>query len=335
MVDEFAADRPAQKSYMDSFFIDPYSGEYGSNVQPFMDYTSTPTMAASARNESNANRANELAIANANASVGPSSVYYDYNNETYNTSNPANTYITSPAAGITDTSPASTLGGIGSDVSEAVVSNTIGLVNPTYRTGMINNPIANPSVSEMIDAAPAGMDYSPPTGGYVAKPYSEPVSSSPRPPTKGEMETNGGFTGLKDMFDGGGAGSSGDTYKDSSGNDKILCCAYYNLGYLPRDIWRLDQRYGVWLHRNDPELMSGYLAWATPLAEYVQKDTFTAKTVRAVMRPIVVCWAKEMAHNMKPEKYKPNYVGKLIKFIGEPFSRMCGKLKSRKIEEMA
>lgn len=329
---ELGRQRPGQKAYIDSFFIDPFTGGAGSNNFTPIDYTQYGTMAQDARNQGDTSRANDLAIAR--ASAGPSSVYYDYNNETYNTRNPANTYITNPGAGITDTSPASIIGGIGSDVSEAVVSNTIGLFNPTYRTGMINNPIANPSVSEMIGAAPTGMDYSPTTGGYVASTPSAPVSSSPRPPTKGKMQTNGGFTGLKDMFDGGGAGTSGDTYKDSSGNDKILCCAYYNLGYLPRDIWRLDQRYGVWLHRNDPKLMSGYLAWATPLAEYVQKDTFMARTVRAVMRPIVVCWAKEMAHNMKPEKYKPNYAGKLIKFIGEPFSRMCGKLKSRKIEEM-
>ena len=333
-LDQLEANRPGQKNYIDSFFIDPFTGQAGSRVSSPVNYEDYTTSAESGRNEAEANRSNELAIAQAQAGAGPES-YYNYSNIDYSPTSSATSHITNPADGITDTSPASTLGGIGSDLSEAVVSNTIGLFNPTYRTGMINNPIANPSVSEMVQAAPTEMDYNPSTGGYVARPSSGTVSSSPRPPTKGEMETNGGFTGLKDMFDGGGAGGSGDTYKDAAGNDKILCCAYYNLGYLPRDIWRLDQRYGVWLHRNDPELMSGYLAWATPLAEYVQKDTFMAKTVRAVMRPIVVCWAKEMAHNMKPEKYKPNYVGKLIKFIGEPFSRMCGKLKSRKIEEMA
>jgi hypothetical protein len=99
--------------------------------------------------------------------------------------------------------------------------------------------------------------------------------------------------------------------------EKILCCAYYNLGYLPREIWRLDQRYGVWLHRNDPELMEGYHAWAAPLAEYIQKDTRGAKVARAVMWPIVKAWAAEMAHKQRPEKYKPNVVGKMIMAIGE------------------
>lgn len=131
------------------------------------------------------------------------------------------------------------------------------------------------------------------------------------------------------------SGSSGGGSSKSSSSKKILCCAYHNMGYLPREIWRLDQRYGVWLHRNDPEMMAGYHVWAAPLSLYIQKDTIPAKALRAVMWPIVKAWAEEMAHNMKPEEYKPNYFGKLIKFVGEPFSRMCGKLKPRKVEGVA
>ena len=36
---ELAARRPAQKSYIDSFFIDPYTGQYGSNAFTPIDYT--------------------------------------------------------------------------------------------------------------------------------------------------------------------------------------------------------------------------------------------------------------------------------------------------------
>ncbi len=35
----FGAARPGQKSYIDSFFIDPFTGAVGSNVLPFTDYT--------------------------------------------------------------------------------------------------------------------------------------------------------------------------------------------------------------------------------------------------------------------------------------------------------
>ena len=119
---------------------------------------------------------------------------------------------------------------------------------------------------------------------------------------------------------GGGSGSS----SASSSSSKILCCAYYELGYLPREIWRLDQRYGVWLHRNNRKLMNGYHAWAAPLAEFVKRDTIGGKVARKVMWPIVKAWAEEMAHTMSPEKHKSNKVGKVIATVGEAFSYAVG-----------
>ena len=119
---------------------------------------------------------------------------------------------------------------------------------------------------------------------------------------------------------GGGSGSS----SASSSSSKILCCAYYELGYLPRDIWRLDQRYGVWLHRNNKKLMNGYHAWASPLADFVKRDTIGGKVARKVMWPIVKAWAEEMAHTMSPEKHKSNKVGKVIATVGEAFSYAVG-----------
>ena len=120
---------------------------------------------------------------------------------------------------------------------------------------------------------------------------------------------------------GGGSSSSGG---GGGGSSKILCCAYYELGYLPREIWRLDQRYGVWLHRNNRKLMDGYHAWAAPLADFVKKDTIGGKVARKVMWPIVKAWAEEMAHTMSPEKHKSNKVGKVIATVGEAFSYAVG-----------
>jgi len=75
-VDELARQRPAQKSYIDSFFIDPYTGQYGANTAPLIDYTQMTTAAQDARTQADANRANELAIAQAQA--GPSTINYDF-----------------------------------------------------------------------------------------------------------------------------------------------------------------------------------------------------------------------------------------------------------------
>jgi len=73
MVAELARNRPGQKSYIDSFFVDPTSGSYTSQAP--VDYTQYNTMAQDARNESSANRANDLAVANASRPV-------TYNNST-------------------------------------------------------------------------------------------------------------------------------------------------------------------------------------------------------------------------------------------------------------
>lgn len=41
----FEAARPAQKSYIDSFFIDPFTGQYGSNMAPLLNYDNFGTYA--------------------------------------------------------------------------------------------------------------------------------------------------------------------------------------------------------------------------------------------------------------------------------------------------
>ena len=70
---ELAARRPAQKSYIDSFFIDPVTGQYGANAPALVDYTQLGTAA----DERAAQRANELAMAALQAG-GPSATYTTY-----------------------------------------------------------------------------------------------------------------------------------------------------------------------------------------------------------------------------------------------------------------
>jgi hypothetical protein len=98
------------------------------------------------------------------------------------------------------------------------------------------------------------------------------------------------------------------------------------MGYLPREIYSLDRRYGVKLYRHDPELIHGYRMWATPIANFIQKDNLISKAARAVVWPVVEAWAEEMAHIMKPKKYKRNIFGKLIMAIGEPLSYAVNRI---------
>jgi len=70
-VDQLAAERPAQAQYIESFFIDPVTGQVGTNVPTALDYGTLGTIG----DQITAQQANELAIAQAQAGAGPSSVY--------------------------------------------------------------------------------------------------------------------------------------------------------------------------------------------------------------------------------------------------------------------
>jgi len=124
----------------------------------------------------------------------------------------------------------------------------------------------------------------------------------------------------------GSTGGSKSSNAAGGGGGTVLCTAYCDMGYLPREIYSLDRRYGVKLYRHDLELIHGYRMWATPIANFIQKDNLISKAVRAVMWPVVEAWAEEMAHIMKPKKYKRNIFGKLIMAIGEPLSYAVNRL---------
>lgn len=431
-VDQLALYRPAQKSYIDSFFIDPYTGAYGSNVQAPIDYTgystgaqqqreqqafdlamsmrqpgSTLTQAEFAQNLGiignvigdptydgtrvltaeerlavSGSPAAQLAqdtiymnqLGNAsNSFIDDASMMLGYE-PTFASPSSAGSYGGSlvtgelsgdftPLVGITgaigDTLVTNLAPGYAMDQQTKQLAEAAGSTlkdDGTYDiSSWFTDTSATPTLttSSNNDSSPAmPMTYGDSTFVDAVTSAGSDVSAFlPPAPSSGGSDDNNTIGQISPGGQDAGAGfewvdkgsyltrtyvgNDDDSGGSSSSSDKILCCAYYKLGYLPRDIWRLDQQYGVWLHRNDPELMRGYLAWAAPLAEYVQRDTRMSKIVRSVMRPIVVSWAKQMANDMKPEKYAPNYAGKVIKFIGEPFSRLCGKLKSRKIEEMA
>ena len=258
----------------------------------------------------------------------------------------ASSYITDPAAGITDTSTAGTgtqimndLGEFGTGLASSTLAGSL-LLGPSYNVGGANNPIETPTVAEMQASAPPGMTYQPSTGSYVAA----PVAPAPAPvqsnnddngPTHDEIiaqhaalrEATKTATASAPVStvrpisrdDAAGGADTGD-----SGGGTVLCTAYASMGYLPADIWSLDTRYGIKRFRQDPVMVSGYRLWAAPIARFIKNDTLAAKATRAILWPVVRAWAEEMAHTMKPQKYSGNKFGKLIMAMGEPFSYAVG-----------
>ena len=296
MMSEFAADRPGQYDYINSFFIDPVTGAPGANAQPQTDYTSLLT----AGDAVSAQQANDLAIAQAQAAAGPQNVTFETtsfaanpnlavqpNDQIFNIAPPevqiaqqivstdptnpqyneafqtvydyqaaqaeqdptgqstgfgitpemidaagvdaflppsnvqASTMITDPAEGITDTSEASTVQQVVDDIQEGVTgiaANTLPgqiLLGDTYQVGGVDNPIESPTVTEMQEAAPAGMVYDTSTGGYERP---DDVSAAPTQyvmTPSGDLVPSAAATApparptSNDSDDGGGGGGGG------------------------------------------------------------------------------------------------------------------------------
>lgn len=149
MVAELARNRPGQKSYIDSFFIDPTSGNYSG--QSPVDYTQYNTMAQDARNESSANRANQIAVAEAGAP------------RTYNTST---TTMNAPTSylpgGVNDPFLTSKPSQIIAGATGGIPGMTAGSDNVYTRTGS-----AAPTTSIRPVARPDGLGSTPSSSGGI------------------------------------------------------------------------------------------------------------------------------------------------------------------------
>ena len=131
-----------------------------------------------------------------------------------------------------------------------------------------------------------------------------------------------------------GAGTNGDTSTQSNKSDPtVLCSLLYRRGYLSEDIWEQDSKFGKWVGQNEPEVLKGYHAWAMPMVDWIEKDSFLSRVYfHAWVVPFTSAWAEHIAHRMEPEKYKDNKVGRFMINIGVPICRAIGKLVMNKKE---
>lgn len=307
-----AEKRPGQKDYIDSFFINPLTGAPGSNVQAPIDYTSYPTGPAAP-------------VAPTDNGGGGGGDPFDFPETTV-----YNPVISTGSDGTTGSwvsdqelygAPGGHWGGADPGPIINVPAN-VTVDNPTgatyadpaaaaqYETNLINNP--NISDDDFWDTFESGEK----SGGIISG---------------GGADGIGNLGAVGDFF--GGIGDAvGVTNYDGSDEDSpsgedggtLVCTAMNKMGLLPDDIYALDAEYGLMVNRDDPILGDGYRLWALPVSEFIKLNTFGARTLRALMRPITLAWAKEMAHQMRPKEYKPNYAGKVIMAIGHPTCRAIG-----------
>ena len=107
---------------------------------------------------------------------------------------------------------------------------------------------------------------------------------------------------------------------------KILCNLFYNQGYLPKEIWEADEKFGRLMLRTNKEGLFGYLTWAKPIVNFLTKHPQYSKYFySSILKP----WSEHMAYRMGVLP-KDNKLGKVIHYVGNKFSVLVYKLITSK-----
>jgi hypothetical protein len=102
---------------------------------------------------------------------------------------------------------------------------------------------------------------------------------------------------------------------------KIICDLLYHQGYLPKEIWEADQKFGKLMLRKNKKGLFGYLTWAKPVVKFLTKNPQYSKYFYLITKP----WSEHMAYMMGvlPED---NKLGKVIHYLGNKFSLVVYEL---------
>jgi len=113
--------------------------------------------------------------------------------------------------------------------------------------------------------------------------------------------------------DGNGAGDAGGT---------VICTELYRQGLIDKHVYRADQRFGLRLLRNDPDVIAGYHFWAKSVVRLMRKSPlFTL----IVYKSVGETWAREMSLREGLNGFG-TVRGKLVIAIGIPTCRMIGRM---------
>jgi len=153
--------------------------------------------------------------------------------------------------------------------------------------------------------------------------YGAPVIAAGTPNNKGEIIT--AQSGNKD---------AGSNANNSSNSESVLCNYIYELGYLDKDVWILDEQFGDIVASENPVVLEGYHAWAEPMIKWMNTGSILSKIyLHAWVIPFTRCWAQHIAHKMEPTKHKDNLAGRLMFNAGVPLCKFIGNyLTNTKME---
>jgi hypothetical protein len=323
-VDRLQAERPGQFDHMNSFFIDPFTGKAGSNVNAPVNYENYATSAQNSRNQAAAQRANDLEIAYAQAGAGPESVYnltggntalsgYNLSSQNPTSTDPYGDYSTDYTGG-------------NPELSEYELGNHYPTSTDPYGDYSQVTPDNFVGIADRFDGGGAGRSGDTYSGGGVASDLGNSLTTSVDLPGNVVSRTLGVGAGAKsDTTDSGFVGADGG---GEGGDGTVICTSMHTLGLISDDVYKLDAEFGEIINEADPSLLAGYRLWATPVADYILGDSLGSKLALSVVTPLATSWAAQMAHVMRPEKYKPNRLGKIVMFVGHPICRLAGYMSS-------
>jgi hypothetical protein len=106
---------------------------------------------------------------------------------------------------------------------------------------------------------------------------------------------------------------------------KIICNLLYSQGFLSKEIWEADEKFGRLMLRKNKEVLFGYLTWAKPVVRFLTKNPQYSKYLYFVSKP----WNEHMAYTMGVLP-KDNKIGKIIHYIGSKFSILIYKVITSK-----
>ena len=125
-----------------------------------------------------------------------------------------------------------------------------------------------------------------------------------------------------------------DAGSNANNSESVLCNYIYELGYLDKDVWILDEQFGDIVASENPVVLEGYHAWAEPMIKWMNTGSILSKIyLHAWVIPFTRCWAQHIAHKMEPTKHKDNLAGRLMFNAGVPLCKFIGNyLTNTKME---
>lgn len=180
-MEEFRADRPGQSSYIDSFFIDPFTGTPGSNMANVSNspYVSGNSSSSISQNDDPGGGDQSIGFG---VPYKPEMIMVG--DKMYDANARATDYFGDTPGHL------ELIGGDLKNIGIAAAkgSKPFGIGDASYDIGGVNNPLNNPTLGDVLANEPAGYMYDPDTGSFNKKGFENTdttVSTSVRPPTRG------------------------------------------------------------------------------------------------------------------------------------------------------